>query len=225
MSAKYPRTKHFPFSPGSTSDDKFMSEEDYESLIGEHLVFTEKLDGSNVCLTRDAVYSRSHSGPPGHVSFNPLKSLHSVLRHTIDNDVSVFGEWCYAVHSIEYSVLQHHLNIFGVRDDTTGRWWDWDYVELMAAELSVPTVPVLLEGAVGDKKKLQKIIESFASLSSVYGPVREGLVVRKYYDVYQDNEKLMGLGKWVRANHVQTDEHWTRKPVDKQPSILTLQDF
>lgn len=232
MSEKYPKTMHLPFSPGSTSDDKFMSDEDFEELVGELLVITEKLDGSNVCLTNEHVYARSHAGPPGHASFAPLKKFHANYKYVIPAGFSVFGEWCYAVHSIKYQMLQHPLNLFGVREDETGEWLTWSDVEFFATELCVPTVPVILRGAVHRKEELQNLIENFAQYSSVYGPTREGLVVRKEYDVKEEMRvlsghnksirMLSGLGKWVRKNHVQTDEHWTRKPVERQPTIYSV---
>ena len=219
VSKKYPRSMHFKFSPGATSDDKVMNDEDYESLIGHTLVYTEKLDGSNVCLTGEKIFSRSHAGPPSHVSFGPLKKFHECIRHSIDPGISVFGEWCYALHSIQYGMLQHHLNIFGVREDKTGKWWDWDEVEVMAKYLEVPTAPVILIGAVNNKESLEKNINLLANLSSVYGPNREGLVVRKVAGVHDDGSKLHGLGKWVRANHVQTSVHWRKQKVVVQPAI------
>jgi hypothetical protein len=219
VSKKYPRSMHFSFSPGATKDDRIMTEKDLELLVGETLVYTEKLDGSNVCLTEDVVYSRSHGGPASHKSFGPLKKFHGNIKHEIPKGMSVFGEWCYAVHSIEYQMLQHHLSIFGVRDDSTGEWWDWNDVEDIAKFLRVPTVPVILTGAVASKEELQKNIEILTGLSSAYGPHREGVVVRKYDGVFDDGEKLYGLGKWVRANHVQTSVHWRNQPVTIQPSI------
>jgi ATP-dependent RNA circularization protein (DNA/RNA ligase family) len=207
---------HLPFSPGSTSDDKFMKSQTFAGFEGHELVYTEKLDGSNVCLTRKNVYSRSHAGAPGHVSFDRLKSFHSAVRHSIWDGLSVFGEWCFAVHSIEYTMLQHHLNIFGVREDETEEWWSWDDVVQYANHLNVPTVPVILRGAVKNKSEIKEIVEGIAGLSSVYGPVREGIVVRKADSFHHFQSSV---GKWVRANHVQTDEHWTRKAVQKQPSI------
>jgi hypothetical protein len=218
-SQKYPRTMHLPFSPGSTSDDKFMTNEVFNEFAGHELVYTEKLDGSNVCLTSSDVFSRSHNGPPGHISFDRLKLLHSVIRNNILDDLSIFGEWCFAVHSIKYSMLQHHLNVFGIRDDLTGEWWDWDDVSGYAGSIGVPTVPVILRGAVKNSTEIKNIVENFASLSSVYGPTREGLVIRRsgrFTDVGSS------VGKYVRKDHVQTDEHWTRKAVQKQPSMILI---
>lgn len=220
MSKKYPRTSHFEYSPGATNDDRIMSFADLEVLLNYGpLIFTEKLDGSNVCLTATEVFSRSHSGPPTHVSFNSLKTFHSQNKYLIPEGMSVFGEWTYAVHSIKYAVMTHPLNIFGVRDDMTGQWWHWDEVEEIAKELRLPTVPVLLRGPVSNKDDLQDIVEMLGGLSSVYGPVREGVVVRIAKGVVDDGERLQGVAKWVRANHVQTSEHWTRQQVKKQSTL------
>lgn len=220
MSKKYPRTSHFPYSPGATNDDRIMSFADLEVLVKYGtLIFTEKLDGSNVCMTDTEVFSRSHSGPPTHVSFNSLKTLHSQISYKIPEGMSIFGEWTYAIHSIEYRVMTHPFNVFGVRDDSNGQWWHWDDVEEIAKELRLPTVPVLLRGPVSNKNDLQEIIEILGSLSSVYGPTREGVVVRIEKGVSDDGERLQGVAKWVRANHVQTSEHWTRQQVKRQPTL------
>lgn len=226
-SEKYPRSLHLPYSPGTTSDDRFITDDELSELIGTECVITEKLDGGNTALTCDAFYARSHGGEPAHPSYNLLRTIHrNYLCRSIDKNISVFAEWCFAVHSIRYSMLQDYLNIFGVRNDETGQWWDWDDVCLMADHLGFPTVPVLLRGTFADKEKLEKVVTTFANLSSVYGPVREGLVIRKTCGVsIKEDERgttMSGLAKWVRKDHVQTDEHWSRKPVEVQPSISAL---
>ena len=45
---KYPRTYHFPFSPGATNDDKIVDEGWFEYLKGKELVITEKLLGNYI---------------------------------------------------------------------------------------------------------------------------------------------------------------------------------
>lgn len=66
LSEKYGRTYHFPFSPGTTSDDRINHTywEDIQRI--DTLVYTEKLDGENNCLM-----------------------LHLLLLHGHDNCVSV----------------------------------------------------------------------------------------------------------------------------------------
>ena len=52
ISEKYGRTYHYPFSPGTTSDDRINHTywEDIQRI--RTLVHTEKLDGENNCLSQ-----------------------------------------------------------------------------------------------------------------------------------------------------------------------------
>jgi hypothetical protein len=215
-SPKYPRTKHLHFSPGGTNDDKMISSLEFESWFKDGAIITEKLDGSNVCITSESVFARSHSGPPGHPSFKPLIERHKTL--TIPDGLSIFGEWCYAVHSIKYLCLKDHLNIFGIRDDKTGLWYSWSEVEYICNSLGLVTAPVILQVCAHNIIDLQALIESFARLSSVYGPTREGLVIRSAVnEVKMDVDGfLTNIAKWVRKDHVQTDDHWTTQKIIKQ---------
>jgi hypothetical protein len=43
----------------------------------------------------------------------------------------------------------------------------------------------------------------------VYGDTREGVVIRNAGEFPVD-EFSNNVCKWVRPNHVQTDEHWTK---------------
>jgi hypothetical protein len=60
ISEKYGRTYHYPFSPGTTSDDRINHTywEDIQRI--KTLVHTEKLDGENNCLSQWGVFARSH---------------------------------------------------------------------------------------------------------------------------------------------------------------------
>src|ERR1044072_2847751 len=63
ISQKYGRTYHYPFSPGTTSDDRIQY--DYCDHLRQMpvLVHTEKLEGENNCLSRLGVLARSHAAP------------------------------------------------------------------------------------------------------------------------------------------------------------------
>ncbi len=232
VSDKYHRTLHLPWSPGATSDDKYMPTA--EHLVGKEAIISEKLDGENNCLTteEDGYYARSHGGMPTHVSNRMGRTLHKALRYSIDPNLSVFVEYCYAVHSIKYNLgLPSYFFVFGVRDDKTKVWWGWDDVCLMASVLNLPTVPVLWRGVVSSVAELKTLTESYCkNQASVYGTaledgsfqtrsdkvtvgIREGVVV-KLTESYTDPSKT--LGKWVRPNHVATDQHWREKQVERQ---------
>lgn len=215
MSPKFPRTHHLPFSPGGTSDDKRLKTVDH--LLGVDIVITEKLDGSNVCLERNAVYARSHSGPPDHPSFDALKALHAGLRFSIPEGYQIFGEWLYAKHSISYDRLPNYLVLFAGRDLTspsTPEWCSWLEVEMLADDLGVAFAPVLAQGRCGSAADLEEEINSLVSQPSKFsasGP-REGVVVR-HAAGFPNGAFATSVAKWVRANHVQTDDHWKNQAI------------
>jgi hypothetical protein len=210
-SEKYPRTLHLPYSPGGTADDKRLTNAAH--FVGPDLVISEKMDGSNLCLTRANVFARSHGGAPGHPSFDMAKAVWAALRFSIDEDLSTFGEWLYAMHSIRYWTLRSFLQLFGVRVDSSGEWLSFEEVEVVSSILAVPTTPVLWRGRVANEKELQKLVEELAKQASLEGsPQREGVVVRLADRIPADGWK-MGVAKWVRKNHVQTDDHWTSQKI------------
>ena len=221
MSKRYPRTAHVIFSPGATRDDRRLSIEEHNIFLGQRIIISEKLDGGSACFTDENVYARSHSGSPTHPSFDLAKQYHSQIKHLIGKDTSVFGEWCYAIHSIEYTHLKHCFNMFAVRTDSTTKWWSWDEVCMMAEMLDFPTVPVLFDGVISTIKKFQNLIETLVKQPSVYGPVREGVVIRiadsfvVEQEIDSSENVFKCVSKWVRPGHVQTSEHWSTQEIRK----------
>ncbi|WP_437544662.1 RNA ligase family protein [Sorangium sp. So ce367] len=213
MSAKYPRSFHLPWSPGGTSDDKRMA--DVSGLLGVEIVITEKCDGSNLTYTRASVFSRSHSGPPSHPSFDLAKATHASIAHLLSEGMSLFCEYCYAIHSIEYEALPGYSLVFGVRDDVRGLFWEWDMVVAQANDLGLPTVPVLFRGTVEGERELEALTTALAREPSAFGGPREGVVVRAAGE-FPDAAFQRRLAKWVRRGHVQTDEHWMHQEIRPQ---------
>jgi hypothetical protein len=213
VSSKYPRSFHLPSSPGGTNDDKRLA--DVSSLVGPPLVITEKCDGSNLTYTRRSVFSRSHSGPPSHPSFDLAKATHARIGHLLSEGLSLFCEYCYAVHSIAYEALPDYSLVFGARDDVTGVWWDWDMVATQARDVGLPTVPVLFRGTVGSERELEALVGDLAAAPSALGGQREGVVVRLAGE-FTDADFARSLAKWVRKGHVQTDEHWLHQAIRPQ---------
>lgn len=222
-SPKYSRTFHFPFSPGATNDDKIATS--MNSLIGVPIVITEKMDGSNTSLELEGCFARTHAGAPTHASFDLLKALHASIKYKISDDIQLFGEWCYAVHSIPYNELPGYFLLFNVavypksrsndKSHTDGRvWYSWDMVELWAEDIGVPTVPVLFKGIVESEKELKDLVESLMIQPSACGGIREGVVVR-FAGSFKELEFPSHVMKCVRANHVQTSDHWKDQEIIK----------
>lgn len=211
-SPKYNRTFHLPWSKGATNDDKIAK--GVSSLLNVPIVITEKMDGSNTSLESSGCFARTHASAPTHSSFDALKALHASVKYIIDKDIQIFGEWCFAKHSIEYSELPSYFMLFGVRYLDENRWGSWTDVEMWAGDLGVSTVPLLFTGKVSSEKELQTLTESFINQPSCCGGIREGVVVRLAQSFDDDNFSKFVM-KWVRANHVQTTEHWKDQEIVK----------
>lgn len=202
-SRKYSRTYHFPFSPGTTSDDRIAK--DWEVILEKELLMTEKLDGENTCLKKSGVYARSHAAPtisPWSVKMRELWEYH---KNSLDN-LEIFGESLYAIHSIEYERLDTYFFIFAIRQED--RWLSWEEVVFYAQVLSIPTVPIIDKGFFTKESICRKIAAGMKE-GSRFGGECEGFVFRNIAEFHVDSFAENVL-KYVRKNHVKTDEHWTR---------------
>ncbi len=209
-STKYPRTYHFPFSLGTTSDDRISK--DYTFVENIPIIITEKLDGQNDAISKNGVYARSHGTPTQHPWDNAIWDIWNRIKNDLDEDTYIFGENMYAIHSIQYKQLESYYYIFGVR--IKDEWLSWDDVKEWAYLLDLPTVPVLFQG---NSNNVKSIIETLVKSPSTFDgfDVRsndncmEGIVCRKENSFHSDDFSTSVL-KWVRGKHVNTDEHWTR---------------
>jgi len=207
---KYPRTYHLPFSPGASNDDKVMHDISY--FIDKQLIITEKVDGSNVNITSKDCFARSHSGPPTHPSFDMLKAFHSSIKNLIPKDISIFGEWLYAKHSIHYDKLPSYLLIFAIEEGSS--WLSCEDVNIYCEELGLTTVPFIGSQQFNSEKELENYIVKEAKKPSVCGGEREGLVIRVPSE-FNNGLFSKSVAKYVRKNHVQTDEHWKNKEIER----------
>jgi len=139
-SRKYGRTYHFPFSPGTTSDDRINTNywQDIQQL--KTIVHTEKLDGENNCMNKYGVFARSHAAPTTSPWTRDIRTKWALLKNDF-GDLELFGENLYAIHSIEYRKLEHYYFVFAVRYHD--QWLAWEEVKFYAALFDFPTVPEL----------------------------------------------------------------------------------
>lgn len=204
--SKYKRTYHLPWSLGTTNDDKISK--DVSNIIGVRIIITEKLDGENTGMVNDGVYARSHSTFTKSPWSVGVRSLHdNKVRGNLEDNVYLFGENMEGIHSIEYTELDSYFYLFGVRKDEI--YLSWDLVEEYSFLLDIPTVPVLFDGVVESVEELIKIVNNLVESDSKFGGDIEGIVVRTFEEFHGDDFHKNVL-KWVREDHVKTDEHWTR---------------
>lgn len=214
--AKYGRTYHYPFSPGTTSDDRIQY--DYWQHLQEmsSLLHTEKLDGENNCLNRYGVFARSHAAPTTSPWTTQLRQRWEVLKHDL-GDLEFFGENLFAIHSIRYPELEQHYFVFGIR--CLDKWLSWEEVSFYASAFDLPTVPLLEEVKdFSNEKNFRSDILKLCAQPGIFGSIdvqtelpcsREGIVSRNSAE-YPVDALRTNVFKYVRQGHVKTDAHWTR---------------
>lgn len=205
---KYPRTKHWPTSPGVQSDDKIHK--DIGRLIGVPVSITEKMDGSNVTLCNGEVYARSTMVPSAHAWHGMVRKHHAWKTNDLGPDYKICGEDMYAIHSIEYDGFRESetFRVFNILYKDT--WLSFDDRAKICQALDLKMAPVWVINAEFEKEKdLSKWLAANMKLGSKLGPDNEGFVVQTM-DAFSREDFQLNVAKYVRAGHVQTDQHWSR---------------
>ena len=217
LSQKYNRTFHFPFSTGTTSDDRINHDYWIDIQKINQLVITEKLDGENTCLNQFGVFARSHAAPTIHPWAGYLKEKWEMIKNDL-GELEIFGENLYAIHSIVYPKIEQHFYVFAVREGN--KWLSWEEVKFYAGLLDFSVVPEIkvvrkpyneneLKSEILDIVQQESKFGSIDTISNV-NCIMEGVVCRNIEAFEVDNFK-QNVFKYVRKGHVKTDEHWSRK--------------
>ena len=203
---KYPRTLHLPNSPGITNDDKML--QDLSVLNNRTWVITEKMDGENTTMMRDCIYARSLDSN-NHPSRNWVKGLWGSINYMIPKGWRICGENMYAKHSIKYNDLESYFLVFSIWNENN-KCLSWDETLEWCSKLNL--IPVKIYGTDLLGKRVYQTVTTFSKLIPKLNI--EGFVIRNqdsfHYNYFQEN-----VFKWVRADHVQTDEHWSNNKIIK----------
>jgi len=211
---KYPTTAYLPNSETMGNPMLFALGTPHGTpyLADSEVVITIKMDGSNACLRHDKVVARNGSSAD-HKSFDMIKSMHSTFQHLIPKNLQIFGEWLYAKQSIHYKNLSSYFQIFGVYDCNTRHFLDWPSTEKIAALLELETTPILQQNV--NFKSNYEFLNTIEHLAKkVIEEGHEGIVVRSKYPIHYGLYESL-IGKYVRANHIQTEKHWTNQQITK----------
>jgi hypothetical protein len=208
MYFKFPRTYHFEWSLGSTSDDKFHHDmTSFENYLGTGspmmTITTLKMDGENTSLYPDRMHARSIDSKY-HDSRNWVKGLWGQIRHDIPEGWRICGENLYAKHSLLYEELPTYFMVFSVWNDKN-RCLSWVDTLDICEMLGLQTVPLLQVGPYNEAE-LRKLADSIDTTKN------EGYVTRNIGEFGYDEYDL-NVGKFVRAKHVTTDQHWMHSAI------------
>lgn len=181
---------------------------DQDFAPDQEVVVTEKLDGENTSIYMDGKIHARSIDSKDHESRHFVKGLAASLVAQMPMakpSLVLLGENVFAKHSIHYTSLSSWYYLFGARLDNL--MLPWSEVERLAKDLGLPTVPVIWRGQWKDFNH-----NEIWPRSSFFGKEAEGYVVRNS-NGFLVSEFSANMAKFVRTDHVQTDEHWLRQRI------------
>lgn len=201
---KYASTPHLTWSPEKHRDDSYHPDE--STFEGEEVVVLEKMDGENLNIYPNGDWHARSIETPYHPTREWAGRVAGEVGYKLPDGWRVCAENLYGKHSIKYTDLRDYVQVFNVVNDEN-RVVSWDAIEEWCELLDLEHVPVLWEGEF-DRDLISSWTEE--DVNEMAGREAEGYVVRvkRSFPVEQFEYHV---GKWVRENHVQTDEHWLRK--------------
>lgn len=188
---------------GYTNDDIHLA--GFQNFQKRKVVITEKMDGESFSFYSDGYFHARSIDSRYHPSRSYVINFLSQLAGKIPDGLRICGENVYATHSIKYNNLESYCLVFGIWEGDL--CWDWSSVKMFCSEYGLNTVPVLYEG-----KFSGKILND--TIKSLDFKKQEGIVMR-VEDSFHLGEFDRFVCKFVRPNHVTTDEHWMHKQIEK----------
>ena len=189
---KHPRIKHLPWSPGRGREDLVLT--DVAHFVGKEVVVTEKMDGENTTFYIDGLHTRSLNW---HESRNWVTAYWASICHLIPEGMRICGENMYAKRSLYYVSLPSYFLVHSVWVEDV--CLPWIATKKVIQNLGLVMVPEICT------VRWSAILEH--SLRKRDVPDQEGYVVR-LKDGFLLEAFDTSVAKWVREDHVQTEEHW-----------------
>jgi len=214
---RFPRTPHLAWlSPGTPREDKVLDAAETQELLSGEVIVEEKVDGANLGLSvgsSGAVRAQNR----GHYleldtltgQWKPLgrwlTQHQCALAQELAPDLILFGEWCYAVHSVRYTALLDWFLAFDVYDRADLEFWSVDRRNALVRRLNLAVVPEIRRGNF-DLDGLKKVLGQ----SMVTDGPAEGLYVRR-----EEDGRLVQRAKLVCSEFVQgIDDHWSKRRIE-----------
>ncbi len=217
---KYTRIPHLSWTgAGKPRGDRLMGEKDRREFLDGELVVEEKVDGANVGVSLDMDTGRLRAQSRGdylrsgraHPQFEPmwkwLAIRQEALADILGAELILYGEWCYAVHTIYYDRLPDWFLGFDVYDRSAGRYWSSQRRDQLIERAGLDRVPLLGRGKYTQEGLEGLMAESKGSQVGA-GPM-EGLILRR-----DEGPWLGSLAKLVRVEFLRSmDDHWRSAPL------------
>lgn len=213
---KFPSTPHLMVLPGiDIRDDKVLSETERDELMRHVLTIEEKVDGANLGISFDAegnIRAQNRGAYlhlPGSRQWKKLDEwlafrTDALFEHLSDKYI-LFGEWCYAQHSIFYDRLPDWFLAFDIYDRKVRRFLSSERRDRLIEKMNISKVPKLAHG-----KFLIHEIKDLLSQSKLTDQPAEGLYLR-----LDQGNWLESRAKLIRPSFIQAVvHHWSKSPIN-----------
>ncbi|MFH1117894.1 MAG: RNA ligase family protein [Pseudomonadota bacterium] len=209
---KFPSTPHLALLGGlEVRGDKVMSESERNSFLSEELVVEEKVDGANLGISFDAggnmrAQNRgAYLSLPGTGQWEKLTAWLTpkteALFEILTDCYILFGEWCYARHTVSYDRLPDWFLGFDIYDGSTARFLSCTRRERIFDAIGISPVPRVDQGHFTLSE-----LSGLLSQSRLSDKPAEGLYLR-----FDQGDRLVQRAKLVRPSFVQSvEQHWSR---------------
>ncbi len=214
---RFPHTPHLAWlGPGQPRDDKVLEPTEAASLLATDALVEEKVDGANLGISideagalrvqnRGSFLERESCHPQFKPLFRWLEPRRDALTDALHPHLMLFGEWCWAVHSVRYTALPDWFLAFDVYDRANEQFWSAQRRDELVARLGISLVPQVARGRF-DLAGLTRLLGT----SRLANTPAEGLYIRR-----DEGDHLLARAKLVRAEFTQAiDEHWSKRRLE-----------
>jgi len=209
---KFPSTPHLAvLGDIDLRGDKVMSELEMNSFLAHDVTVEEKIDGANLGISFDSEGNIKLQNRGAYLSFPPAgqwKKIVEWIAPKLDiffeyllDEYILFGEWCYARHSVLYDSLPDWFLCFDIFDTINRRFLSCKKRDAFFSKLNVAQVPKVAHG----RFTLDELT-NLLSQSQVSSQSAEGLYLR-----IDQGDWLLQRAKLVRPTFIQSISlHWQK---------------
>ncbi len=222
---KFPTTPHLAVLLGvEVRDDKIFSQPEQHAFLQNELIIEEKVDGANLGISFDSEGNLRVQNRGAYLQLSSVgqwKKLEQwiephtdVLFDTLTNRYILFGEWCYAQHSVFYNKLPDWFLGFDIFDKQVGKFFSVKRRDKIFIKAGIKPVPNIAYGYFS-YIELQHLL----STSQLGNQLAEGVYMR-----FDEGDWLRQRAKLVRAAFIQSiDQHWSREGI--KPNCLSFEQI
>lgn len=225
---RFPSTPHLGELSVPINADRVLTDDEQDEFLKQQLVVEEKVDGANLGISFDddgniraqnrgsyLVDTDCSLFEGVHRQWSPLpgwlSSQVDVLFDHLGNQYILFGEWCYAVHSVFYDRLPDWFLGLDVYDKKVKCFLSSNRRDDLFRQIGISQVPSIERGRFTFNQLKETLLPPRSEpLPSKLGHQQaEGLYLRSN----QDDDWLGQRAKLVQPTFLESiEEHWASRP-------------